>query len=45
MCLNDLNLPKKANKARYFVISCFTLCASPGARGGDGCTTKKRETP
>ena len=39
MCQDNVNLPKEANKARCFVISCFVLCASPGAHGGDGCTT------
>ena len=45
MCSDNVNLPKEANKAKCFVISCFVLCASPGAHAGDGCTTKKRETP
>jgi hypothetical protein len=31
MCQDNVNLPKEANKARCFVISCFVLCASPGA--------------
>ena len=42
MCKDNVNLPKEANKAKCFVISCFVLCASPGAHGGDGCTTKKK---
>ena len=45
MCSDNVNLPKEANKAKCFVIACFVLCASPGAHAGDGCTTKKRETP
>ena len=28
MCSDNPNLPKEANKAKCFVISCFVLCAA-----------------
>ena len=28
MCSDNPNLPKEANKAKCFVVSCFVLCAA-----------------
>ena len=40
MCSDNPNLPKEANKAKCFVVSCFVLCAAvarPPPGHGSSC--------